>query len=207
MKRLHRFYPLSGADEQTDIRILGGFWFKESAGSTARVKLLGNALDDPTAPTAALNTDSTGSQITAGSHSYKVTFVTAEGETEAGATSNAVVNDATHTSNAISGVPLGGTGCTARKIYRNKVAAQTTWYLQQTIANNTATVGVDDITPDASLGAAAPTSNTTGEVLFDIPFVANETVNGPVSDMPVECGSNVFVEVVSGSITGTLIGQ
>jgi hypothetical protein len=71
---------------------------------------------------------------------------------------------------ALSGIAIGPTGVTSRKIYRT-VAAGSALKLQQTIANNTATVGVEDATPDASLGAAAPTSDTsalpqpTGQVL------------------------------------------
>lgn len=59
-------------------------------------------------------------------------------------------------------VPVGPTGTTARKIYRSLGNDTSTFRLQQTIANNTATVGVTDTTPDGSLGAAAPSSDTSG---------------------------------------------
>lgn len=62
---------------------------------------------------------------------------------------------------ALSGIALGVTGTTGRNIYRTVVnGAQLK--LQQTIANNTATVGVQDATADGSLGANAPTSDTSG---------------------------------------------
>jgi hypothetical protein len=63
----------------------------------------------------------------------------------------------------IAAVALGGSGVTARKVYRTAVNGSQL-KLQQTIANNTATTGVTDATPDASLGANAPTVDTSGLV-------------------------------------------
>jgi len=79
-------------------------------------------------------------------------YVTSPPTTGAGAISNQA---------AISGVAIGPTGTTSRKIYRT-VAAGSQLKLQQTIANNTATTGVTDATVDGSLGANAPTSDTSG---------------------------------------------
>jgi hypothetical protein len=60
---------------------------------------------------------------------------------------------------ALSAIATGPTGTTSRKIYRTVVnGAQLK--LQQTIANNTATTGVQDATADGSLGANAPTTDT-----------------------------------------------
>lgn len=61
----------------------------------------------------------------------------------------------------LSGIPLGPTGTTGREVYRTAAGAAQL-KLQQTIANNTATVGVADATADGSLGANAPTSDTSG---------------------------------------------
>uniref|UniRef100_A0A6M3J6H6 Putative tail protein n=1 Tax=viral metagenome TaxID=1070528 RepID=A0A6M3J6H6_9ZZZZ len=61
----------------------------------------------------------------------------------------------------LSGISVGPSGTTDRKIYRT-VAAGSQLKLQQTIANNTATDGVTDATADASLGANAPSSDTSG---------------------------------------------
>jgi hypothetical protein len=58
-------------------------------------------------------------------------------------------------------VPLGPTGTTSRELYRT-IAGGSALLLQQTIADNTTTAAVTDSTPDASLGAAAPTTNTSG---------------------------------------------
>ena len=62
---------------------------------------------------------------------------------------------------AISGVALGASGTTARKIYRT-IANGATLKLQQTIADNTTTVGVTDATADGSLGANVPATDTSG---------------------------------------------
>jgi hypothetical protein len=62
---------------------------------------------------------------------------------------------------ALTGVALGPSGTTSRKVYRTVVnGAQLK--LQQTIAGNTATTGVQDATPDGSLGANAPGTDTSG---------------------------------------------
>jgi hypothetical protein len=61
----------------------------------------------------------------------------------------------------LAGIALGPTGTTSREIYRT-VAGGAQLKLQQTIANNTDTVGVTDATADASLGANAPSSDTSG---------------------------------------------
>jgi hypothetical protein len=62
---------------------------------------------------------------------------------------------------AISGVSVGPTGTIAREIYRTSVNGSLL-KLQQTINNNTATVAVQDATPDVSLGASAPGSDSSG---------------------------------------------
>jgi hypothetical protein len=62
---------------------------------------------------------------------------------------------------APSGIALGPSGTTQRKYYRTVVNGSQL-KLQQTIANNTATVGVQDATADGSLGANAPVTDTSG---------------------------------------------
>ncbi len=60
---------------------------------------------------------------------------------------------------ALTGIALGPTGTTSRKVYRT-TAGGAQLKLQQTIADNTSTAGVQDASPDASLGANAPTGDT-----------------------------------------------
>jgi uncharacterized phage protein gp47/JayE len=111
----------------------------------------------PSAPTAAIN-------VTAGnlngSYEYAVTFVTASGETLQGADSAAVapVNQQVN----LTAIPIGGTGTTARKIYRQKNGTGS-YQLVTTISNNTATTFTDNVA-DGSLGAAAPTVDTAHDV-------------------------------------------
>jgi len=62
---------------------------------------------------------------------------------------------------ALSAIALGPSGTTARKVYRTGVGGSQL-KLQQTIANNSASVGVTDATADGSLGANVPTSDTSG---------------------------------------------
>jgi uncharacterized phiE125 gp8 family phage protein len=65
---------------------------------------------------------------------------------------------------AVSGIPLGGSAVTSRKLYRT-AAGGSTYMLLATIANNTATTYTDNIA-DASLGVGAPTDNTTGDPML-----------------------------------------
>jgi len=112
----------------------------------------------PTAPTVALV--SSAGNVTSGAHRYRVTFVTADGETEGGTVSASVTTiTASAGQVALSAIPLGGSAVTSRKLYRT-AADGSTYLLLATIANNTATTYTDNLA-DGSLGAAAPTTNTT----------------------------------------------
>ena len=132
-----------------------------------------NPISAPTtAPTAAINT-------TAGNldspYAWVVTFVTGTQETDAtphvtGETTVSAASNAISPANqqaSLSAIPTGPTGTIARNLYRNKAGGSTTsgpWYLVASIAGNTTTTFIDNVA-DASLGVAAPTSNTTGTSL------------------------------------------
>jgi len=122
----------------------------------------------PTACTATLVLTGTGN-VDNGTHSYKVTYVNAFGETQLGAVSNTVTVDATHKQVALSAIPVSTSGSvTARKIYRTK-AGGTNYYLLTTINNNSGTTYTDN-TADANLtGAIANnrTNNSFGKIIID----------------------------------------
>ncbi len=115
----------------------------------------------PSAPAAALISPAAAGNIENGAHRYGVTFVTADGETELGTVTAAVtVTDKTVNGKiSLSAIPTGGSAVTSRKIYRT-VAGGSTYLLLATLADNTTTVYTDNIA-DASLGAQAPTTNST----------------------------------------------
>lgn len=114
----------------------------------------------PTEPTAALAGDGAGN-VEDGVHRYRVTYVTADGETEGGIISDALtVADKTSDGKvAVSAIPLGGAAVTSRKLYRTAADASS-YLLLTTIADNTTTTYTDN-TADAGLGAGVPTTNTT----------------------------------------------
>lgn len=117
----------------------------------------------PTLLTAALASPAAAGNLENGTHKYLATFVTADGETEAGQACAAVtVADKTVNGQiALTAIPIGGSAVTARKIYR-QFNGTGTFKLQSTIANNTATT-LTDTTANASLGADAPATNTTSD--------------------------------------------
>jgi uncharacterized phiE125 gp8 family phage protein len=117
----------------------------------------------PTVVTAALAAVPIAGNLENGTHRYLTTFVTADGETDAG-TACAAVTVADKTVNGkieLSNIPIGGSAVTARKVYR-QFNSTGTFKLQSTIANNTATTLTDN-TANASLGADAPSTNTTAD--------------------------------------------
>lgn len=116
--------------------------------------------------TAALAATPIAGNVDNGAHRYLATFVTATGETQAG-TPSAAVTVADKTVNGkveLTAIPLGGTLVTSRKLYRT-AAGGTAYLLLATLANNTATTYTDNIA-DASLGAGAPSTNTTDDPLI-----------------------------------------
>ena len=116
----------------------------------------------PGAPLVALAGAGAGN-VDNGAHRYAVTFVTADGETEYG-TPSAVVTVADKTANgkvSLTGISLGGSRVTARRLYRTAAGANE-HKLLATLSDNTTTTYTDNIA-DASLGAAAPGSNSTSE--------------------------------------------
>lgn len=115
----------------------------------------------PSAPTAALISPAVAGNVDNGAHRYAVTFVTADGETELGEVTAAVtVADKTVNGKvSLTALPLGGSAVTSRKLYRT-AAGGTTYLSLATLADNTTLVYTDNIA-DSSLGAQAPTTNTT----------------------------------------------
>lgn len=132
------------------------------AEARAHLRLDGSAGEPaPTAPTPALASPAAAGNVDNGAHRYLCTVVTADGETDAGAVSAAVtVADKTVNGQvSLTAIPVGGSGVTSRKLYRT-AAGGSTYLLLATIANNTATTYTDNIA-DSSLGAQAPSTNTT----------------------------------------------
>jgi len=117
----------------------------------------------PTALTPTLASPAAPGNVDNGVHRYLATFVTADGETEAGTISAAVtvVDKSVNGQVALTAIPLGGSAVTARNLYRTAAAGSTYLKLAQ-IANNTATTYTDNVA-DASLGVQAPTANTTAD--------------------------------------------
>ena len=114
----------------------------------------------PNAPT---NTNTGGGLVDVGNHYYRVTFTDAYGETLPGAALLVTVSGGNKTVN-LAALPVGPLGTLGRKIYRTIAGAAdipANYKLLTTIANNTALTYLD-IIADASLGADAPTNNTTG---------------------------------------------
>lgn len=112
----------------------------------------------PTAPTVAVN--AVAGNLT-GAYDYVITFVTAAGETAAGADSIAV-NPVAQKIN-LTAIPTGGAGTIQRKIYRQKNGSGV-YNFVATLADNTTTTYTDNIA-DGSVGGVPP-SVSTAEAVF-----------------------------------------
>ncbi len=123
----------------------------------------GNQEPAPTAPTVAIQASPSAGNVDNGLHRYLVTFVTADGETQAGTSSAAatVVDRTINGKVSVTDIPVGGAAVTARRLYRT-AAGGAVWLALATIADNTTTVYLDNVA-DASLGAGAPAGNTTDD--------------------------------------------
>ncbi len=117
----------------------------------------------PGAVTVALASPAAAGNVNAGVHRCLATFVTAAGETQAGAVSVSVtvVNAGINGKIAVSNIPIGGALVTARKLYMT-AAGGSTYLYAATLANNTDTTATLNIA-DVSLGSEAPTANTTDD--------------------------------------------
>lgn len=152
--------------KQSDLKASSMALFKngdeQAAGAFSIAELV------PDAPAAVYNGGS-GGLLTAGTHSWVVSFVINGTETAVSATSNVVTAvDGLHSADV--GIPLGPTGTTARKFYRSTAGDVTPYKLVTTISDNT-TVLVNDAVADGSLGADAPTGSTgITEVTIDADF-------------------------------------
>ncbi len=125
-----------------------GYWYWD--GTTLTVAGACTATDTGTA-----------GNVDVGAHSWKVTFVTANGETTLGTVSNVVTIASSAKQVSLTYVPLGGGGTTARNIYRTVAGDTGDYKYVGQIANNTGTSFTDNVA-DASLGSVGPASNTTG---------------------------------------------
>ena len=115
----------------------------------------------------ATNTSGGAAALTAGAtYHYKVTFLTALGETDAGPDAVQTLTTAMNAAQ-VSAIPVSADGqVIGRRLYRTKAPTPTgPWYLEATINDNTTTTYLST-KPDAQLGAALGgyTAGQTGQV-------------------------------------------
>lgn len=114
-----------------------------------------------TAPTVALSGTGAG-DVDNGVHKYCIVFVYPAGDSSlsySGIATVTVTDKATNGKVAITNIPLGTTGCTARKIYRTTAGGKVLKLLA-TISDNTTTTYVGpDNTADSDLGVVLPVTD------------------------------------------------
>jgi hypothetical protein len=108
----------------------------------------------------ASNTTGTGGLVPGTSYAWDVTFGTSAGETPLGPWTGLIAMPALADTATLTSIPTSGDArVTKRRIYRTGPAG--VWQLVTTINDNTTTT-YQDVKSDGQLGAAPPTSNTTG---------------------------------------------
>lgn len=115
----------------------------------------------PTAPTVALAGAGAGNLDTGVVYTYKITFINANGETEAGTISADITPTGGDGQVSLTAIPVSPhSSVTSRKIYRTD-GGGSTYKLLTTVSDNTTTTFTDNIA-DGSLGATAPATNSAG---------------------------------------------
>lgn len=129
----------------------------------------------PTAPTS--GAPSAGGACTAGNHFWFVTFVTAGAESRLSAASAVQNCTAGNGTVALTAIPTGPSGTSARKIYRTssgKLVTDSAFLL--TTINDNVTTSFNDTIADTSLGAVYAQTETSGPVTTKV-----ESINGQLT--------------------------
>jgi hypothetical protein len=114
------------------------------------------------------NNAQAGAGLPDGYHEYATTFINANGETTMGGASVAILTGSGNSQISVFVIPTGPAGTTGRKLYRRDgIGGVGTFNFLVTIPDNTTTSYLDS---KASLGAEAPTVNTTGAAVQRIPL-------------------------------------
>lgn len=161
-KEFFRIGSLQGILYDGDATTVLYNWFTEFGITQTTINFDFTSFNPFTAPGALTAADGGASgNLSAGAYLYKVTFVTANGETQGGTASGSVTLVASHKM-SLTAIPLGPTGTLYRNIYRTTAGGSSYLFLTQ-ISDNTTTTYTDNIA-DASLGTnTAPTvSNIPG---------------------------------------------
>lgn len=109
------------------------------------------------APTAAMGSGVGG--LTAGVYNYKITYVTAFGETD-GSSAGAITTSSATSSVSLTAIPVStNTNVIQRKIYRTAVNNSTTYSYVDVLTDNTTTT-YTDTKADGALGSTLPTLNS-----------------------------------------------
>lgn len=132
--------------------------------TNSKIKLVGNGPGSTAfipAPTVALAGGGAGN-VDNGTHDYAVGFTGPYGTTLPGLISVVTVSDKTSDGKvAVSGIPNGPAGTTAKTLFRSKAGAHVL-YEHSTISDNTTTTATDN-TADASLTVLAPAASVPAE--------------------------------------------
>jgi hypothetical protein len=150
-----------------------------------------------------------GAGLGIGAYQYAVTFVTASGETPPGPVAGATTTSGNQQVNLTS-IPLGPTSggsvnvtVLARRLYRTS-AGGSALLLLATLADNT-TTSYHDSAADAALGAAAPTVNTAGLLVYPpirrafIEAIGQGTFTLKLTDVELPADSSLVLRVSFGT--------
>lgn len=135
--------------------------------------------------------------VDVGLHSWKTTFVHANGgETLPSLVSN-VLNVTTSAKQVdLTNIPLGPSGTVSRKVYRRIAGDTGNWKLVGTIANNSATTFTDNIA-DANLGVDAPLSTTFPTEEVELTAGGVTTANISTGDLFHFKSENIYYTIAS----------
>lgn len=169
--------------------------------------LVGSSGNTQVSAPAALTVATGAAGVLTGAYTYKVTFITADGETNGGTTSSTVSPSAQQVN--LTAIPTGPAGTIARAIYRTLAGGTDGTQRWLTVIQDNTTTTFTDNTPDVpvapgggtaggpqyltgGLGHLVPTINTTGGGLF---VRSNVSIGSPADSV------DGFLKLVSSTTT------
>lgn len=189
-----------------------GLMCTETAGAAARVKLYSHALAAPAAPTVAR--DATAGNVTIGRHTVKVSYLTAQGETEPSSASS-VVTSLGSDRITVSAIPtLSGDGAelvTGRNVYMNSAGINEVQTLTLTAGAGGDTFKLTYDGAESSVAVTMPGGGFAATLLADVQacldgipaLVGNVTATGSAGGPFTITFGGTLVDTDVGAITVT----
>ena len=180
-----------------------------SSAAAAAFDFIDDAHTAPDAPTDP--TKGASGNVETGEHSWKMTWVTAGGESAPSDASDALDVTTAASKVTITIAVSARSNVTDRNIYRTVSGDTGDYKLVGAVGDNTATIFEDDVA-DGSLGDAAPSADSTGNRMYEVELAANSSTSEVFGDDSLSSlasaaeDATIQIASVTGEYDGTAHG-